>query len=370
MLCAQFGVAFKKVSLFNSDYQNDQALVSKFNNKIAVLTRDFNRDKIQLCVKENNRSKFDTSFVNIGEISFSEKDIIEDFCFTDSSLCILTEGKIYFFRLSNEKKWLINNNIENKKLYQYYKCKTINDSSILFYKCYNFHKDDSKEKVELAIYDVNKNKFVSVKNPKSDGIIYSCFVNNWITYSNNFIFFSNTLHYKIFIYDTKLNLIDSIIYLPNNWKHFDNYKINFETEFEKINPKECLKKARYEGSKIDRIEKILALNDSVLIVSVAPDFKNQRYREVYIWKFVDQKWVLSKKKIKFKNEPMFLTKKRFLFGLNYSSELFFIDDNAFFLELYCKTPFLFSLKPFYINQKFKTTQQLNFGLYQYKIIYK
>lgn len=366
-------INYSNLKQTNINYDSEDLFISKFNNTIyySKISASLNGKTIIYKEEAPFNDQTESIEINLSE-HIKDQEYWDGFSINKNYIVFLSRYHIFIYKRNNSTGTFefltIIDNYPN-----YTNIQSLSDSTFLFYKCYNFHPSDTKEKVELATFNAEKLNFIDIINPKHDGIIYSCFVNSWIDVSEKNIFFSNTLQYKIYLYNHNLKLVDSIVYLPDNWKHFKDYKIDFETDFSKVNAKECIKEASNRGKDIDRIEKILLLNDSTLLVSVKPPAKKGSHRDVYVWTKKEGKWTLLIDKQKFSSSSLFITKKRFLFGLNYSTPLVVSNNYIFHSELYISPPGFISLKPLFFKRaekKIDKGQQINNGIYEYRILLK
>ena len=249
------------------------------------------------------QKKFDSVICNMKEtnINFSlNNPNIMSFSI-NNKYCVLLffEGFVIFNILNNNfLSYKYSDTLVNK--YEYVK---ILNNKILFGRCYNYFREDkSFNKVELALYDIETQKFLKKINPYFKAIEYSHIQpNHWIDANERFIAFSQTIDFKITIYDSNLNKLFEMKRQPKNWKNIEEslYK-TFSNENPKY-PKNIIRLLE-EIEKLDgsRIEAVQFINDSLLMVCFRPwkkELKNKHgfcYDLFYIKK---DGYILKKKDI-------------------------------------------------------------------------
>jgi hypothetical protein len=161
--------------------------------------------------------------------------------------------------------------------------KVIEDNKFLFYSIYNFHPDQLINNTTIMIYDAAENKIQNCIHPDLPCIAFSHLPHEWIAINKNRIALSDPCGYKIRFYDFALNIKDSIVYHPSNWKDLTANKIPFETSSAKIHPKLLIDKLLAFEDTISRIEKIEFVNNSRLLVSSTCLNCGENKRRIDIW---------------------------------------------------------------------------------------
>ena len=129
-------------------------------------------------------------------------------------------SKTYRF-VKKENTYTYLNQVKLPKKYAAEHVRFLNKNQFLFTSIYNYHPNDNYYNSNLAIYDAENDAYINVIHPDLPCIGFSHLTSSWITNCKSKIAVANPCGYKIFLYDTTLNLIDSIDFKnPDNWKDF------------------------------------------------------------------------------------------------------------------------------------------------------
>ncbi|MDZ4757387.1 MAG: hypothetical protein SGJ10_04495 [Bacteroidota bacterium] len=175
--------------------------------------------------------------------------------------------------------------------YYYQEIKQLSNEDFLFLFCYNSHPLNQKEKVVLSIYNIHSDTVSKSIFPHFDGIAYSSLIHNWIEVIDKKIILSNTLDYKIKVYDMNLKLTDSLIRIIPSWTKYENEKTSTH------NTKQIIENI-YESDQTNyRIEKIIPYNKASFIVSYKTGLKKD-VRQIDFVKIENKSLVVSDSNIK------------------------------------------------------------------------
>lgn len=190
----------------------------------------------------------------------------------------LSEGNSYVF----QNKVLLPPNSNGRKVI------AITDKMFLVSSFYNYHPADNTNNSNIGIYDAENDTLINFSHPEMPCIGFSHLISSWITATDNLIALASPCGYKIRLYDSHLNPVDSIMYKPGRrWNDLEGNKLPCESDPSKIHPKILIDKLLLLQDSVSRIEKIFFVNNSTLLVSSTAENKNRR--RIDLWKTSDLK---------------------------------------------------------------------------------
>ena len=180
------------------------------------------------------------------------------------------------------------------------------DEKLFLYCNYNYHIKSREIKTQFYLLSIPDFTMLNETQPKFDVIQYSHISpNHWIDVQNNKILFSNTVNYKINLFDNNFKLKDTI-YLPQNI----DWKSPTKTDIKKIQKQQeaisiIFKIGKHENDK-ERIHGIYWISDSAFMVHIKKGVGNSieslHYNSFFdIWKNKNGEWYLDKYHLKDKN---------------------------------------------------------------------
>lgn len=151
---------------------------------------------------------------------------------------------------------------------KYFEMLPLDSELFLLIDLYNHHPSEDKFNASLSIYEPSLNRIMETIHPELPCIAWSHFPKKWVTINDSSIFLSEPCGRIIREYDHSLKP-KAIIDLPvmANWKNLPANRFPFETSPDKIHPKLLIDKLKIITSKINRIESINSLGDSLLLIS-------------------------------------------------------------------------------------------------------
>lgn len=261
-------------------------VITKNNNTIFFTDKNptTSEKKITIYSFDLAKTKFDSILI------YKDKETKELFgdrrlsiCIKDNNLIILTDGDIFIFKIKN-KSLKLSKRIKNPKFFN--DIINLGKDDLLLYVNYDFHPMDSKDKHLWGKLNIEEGKITVEKRMPDDNVMFTYFVNKWISTYNGLIAYSKTSTYNIKLFDSNFNAIDSIVSdkLDSNILHIE--------KLEKINRNS--KEGIYEVKKLEdsvliRIQKVFLLDSShVLVLLKRP--KNKSYI-MDLWEKKSNSWI-------------------------------------------------------------------------------
>lgn len=247
-------------------------VIAKHNNIIYFTDKNpTNLEKrITIYSYDYEKNKYDSLLISKEKHT---KDLFGDrrlsICVTDKDLIILTDNDIFVFKIKN-KILKFSKKIKNPKFFNdiYY----LENNEFLLYVNYDFHPMDAKNKHVWGKLNIEEGKIIVEKKMPDDNVMFSYFVNKWISTYKGLIAYSMTSSYNIKFFDSKFNPIDSLV--SNKLDSNGTYIFNLE----KINrnSKEGIYEIKkLEDSVLTRIQKIFLLDSThILVLLKLPKYKN------------------------------------------------------------------------------------------------
>lgn len=196
---------------------------------------------------------------------------------------ILTHEKIYYIGKNASGNFNILNTIPNEESFTVVEPGPANNFTLE--KFYNHHTKDQEIKVHLVVLNPERGVFESELLPNPDGVPMTNLIHQFISYSKNKVFITQTFEPKIRIYNRQLQNIDSIEWTPKIWTPIGKEGIPFSTSMDGENPKGVIMQISNFDEKISRIEKIFALSDSAILVIVKdPGRRTIAIRQLYLFR--------------------------------------------------------------------------------------
>ncbi len=265
---------------------NDQIIQTCFDGKVFYMTgNQINRKTGEILLqsvdlKTGNTDSFSISIPKQMEI------VSIPFCLAvgPSHLILLddSEGRIFEFTKSNHR-YTFSHEIVIENHLHFRTVDYLGNNKFLFSEIYSTAQPNVKP-VTLAIYSAVSKKVEKVIHPTLPCMGYSFFENHNVTSSSGKIALADLCRYKIWLFDHKLNLLDSIQLDDNtNWKGVPNNELSFETDPTKSHPKLIIEKLRTLDKQINRIEGIYFYNDSILMINITQMGNDKKYRRIDFW---------------------------------------------------------------------------------------
>ncbi len=215
-------------------------------------------------------------------------------------------------------------------------------SQFLFHSIYNYHPDENQYNTNFAIYDAERDAIINAIHPDLPCIGFSHLTSSWVANSKTKIAVASPCGYKIFLYDFKLKMLDSIVLNnPQNWNNLPDNTIPFETNPSKIHPKILIDKLIKLNDTISRIEKIFFPDENTLLISSFNGKNNKNAKRIDVWNIKTKPYLISSfenQKINFYDTdtinysslPIPLNSPEYLSVNNYS--LYAINEEDYFPE--------------------------------------
>ncbi len=323
--------------LYFADFESSYIynIIDKKDSLIKLYSFGFSNKKTDsLCLSMKNYS-FNTDFTSGWFINFFVSEN-EKYVFINNNNCIIV------FRKENKAEYVFHRRI--KTSYYYDNIKQFDKENFLFSFCYNSNPLDQKERVVFSKYNINNDSVSVSVFPNYRGIEFSHLINNWIEIVKNRMYFSNTLDYKIRIYDKNLVLIDSISRNILSWTKFN---IDSATS-SNTNLKQFIENLYELDQKLYRVEKIIPFNKSNIFVSYK-DGEGKDFRSVDLWKWKKGKMILTDSNIRISTKELFLTSEVIMTSnrpfpeLIYSNDIYSCD-NYLYVMTDCFCPFSLTIQ--------------------------
>ncbi|MBS1538212.1 MAG: hypothetical protein JST20_10745 [Bacteroidetes bacterium] len=178
----------------------------------------------------------------------------------------------------------------------------IQGTTIIVGRCYNSHPLDADTPTALLKINAESGVIGESIYPSFDAIELSHFQpSHWVDFSSNFIAFSQTLEYKIDIFNKELKRVFTIT--KNEWNRIDTSALHaIRQRSERTEPKQIIEELRKSlGEDGQRIIGINFISDSMLVVcGVANQAKEKKMRTFYydIWQLSNGQWKLYHENLK------------------------------------------------------------------------
>ena len=284
--------------------------IQYYNNDLYIM----NLDKIENDKKIGRHFKlyiFSKNKNKILKVPTIKRNIIQDdyyncFAVSEKYLCILAQFYVYIYSIEND-----NVNFIRKISLDYYHhlIKLEGDKIIIMMS--NIVSETIKvgNHTNILIYDIVKDKTISKGSlPNPNGIEQSFFMpSNFITYQNGIFAVSDVTKYQIHLYDTKLNLLETLSRTPNIWKDIKYCKECQETmktlNLKSFEVHETIKKLNKINMLFSTVRRVNFINDTTLFVCIENMAKDYFDSDWYydVWKKRNGKWQLENTELKVKN---------------------------------------------------------------------
>ena len=355
-------VANKILSAENGDYlfftTRSRSVITKNRCIYRINKKSYQIDTLKITSSKNVKSFIDEMFFS--------------FDVTDDKIIILTDMEIIV--LTYEKN-VISFSSKIKNTYYFNYIKKLNNKDFFLYVNYNFHPLDAIDKHVWAKYNLDENKITGIKKMDETNSIFSHSTNSWVSVNNGIIAYANTINYKIKLYDSNFNCIDSIISnkLDNNSTHIE--EIRSENNYSKEGITNMIK---IDDINLKRIQKIF-LNDSHHILVMVKSPKTFKC-EFDFWQKKDNKWQLNESKVFsnfYEEGQVYHSENDLLEGFYGNVNGISYDQNNNFNIIYF--PYMknvvttsFNLETDYndVLNKMVNDKSLYYGIKKYKITYK
>lgn len=296
-----------------------------YNSSLIYSYYDANEHSDSIIIYKMSMDNFhiDTNYYVIKGISkYLLENLYNSVAFISNNsqfLVIGTFSDIYIFD-SNQK---LLKKIKNTKRFSY--ARFLDESQILL-------QVNRRGNTNISIFDVQKSTFTKNISPDFLLIQYTQFMpNKWIDATNKTILFAQTYNYHIKLYDTNLNLIDSINYEPQFWKRIPE-KVEKEIFRKNLSGSDAIFKILPHEKFTSRLHQVHFINDSTILTNYSlannsGNLNDQTYL-FDVWEKNNNTWILSKDKyietyvdnalITAENYPVFDGKlcKEFIFSKN------------------------------------------------------
>ena len=334
----------KSVKLNMPSQKGSGAYIQKiYNNNLFVFFQDFNDPYITknytVCIYVINLSTYNVdsvllnfNFHKIDEIS-KMHTTVSDFILENNDLYLIVGSAIIKFRQKRnayEFDKLIN--LEHaywaKHISNYSKDYAIISIS---YDAIN----DNKLMVFAAKINLNNGRIEKeIRISTFKGIEFSHIPNHWWDFTDKYFLLSQTLDYKIMIYDKKnFELIDSIIYDKNEFKRNKPILDSF-----KFKGKSSMTELMHLDDIPSRIIKTYFINNDTIMVNYQTPFSKNKFIDV--WAKSTGKWnlILSSKEVyadfDIPNETKLANNNFKRLGLDSSTDPVFYKNNLIYLSKY------------------------------------
>ncbi|MCL2312775.1 MAG: hypothetical protein FWC41_09885, partial [Firmicutes bacterium] len=232
-------------------------------------------------------------------------DYYESFAVSGKYLCILAQFNVYIYSIENNNVKFIRKVALD---YFYNLIQLEGDKIIITMSGITAQTTVNGNHTNALIYDIAQNKTIlkkSLSNPT--GIEQSFFApSNFITYHNGFFAVSDVTKYQIHIYDTALNLIQTLSHRSNNWRDIKDcekcQEVMNTVDLKSPNVHSTISKLNSINPHISTVRRINFINDTTLFVCIenleADYWDGEWYYD--IWKKRNGKWEIDKSDFKVK----------------------------------------------------------------------
>lgn len=229
-------------------------------------------------------------------VNGSYSSTLKNISLSNDFIAVVTYDYVYL--LERKTRHLINK-VDNKK-YHFENATFIKDNRIFIYR--NYNDLEKKKKTEFAIFSIPDFTLIKEKYPKFDYIQYSHITpNKWISSLNDKILFSQTLDYHIDLYDSDLNIENSIS-LPADYVWVSPDKNQKQAIKNKKRALESITEVLNYENDINRIAGVYWVTDTAFVVNInqgiGSDKDNIKYKLLFdVWKYRNGIWILDKTRL-------------------------------------------------------------------------
>lgn len=293
-------VTFTQNIIYTEEYNQNTYLKSKkvpynvtcavyYNNFVYALSSFSAINGKELAIYKFDKLTNKTTFITIKKNKDTEElfeKSVNSFQLCTNNLIILTGFKIFIFEFSNSEYKLLKV-LKNDKGFS--KILTLNDKEFLLYCNYNYHPLDVLDKHSWAKLNLETTTISDFTVMGDENVLFSYFVNSWISTYKGLIAYSHTSDYSIRFYNSQIKLVDSLkSELFNNNKKF----LHLLPRGDDYSADEMYKIRDADDTLLSRIEKIFLLDSTRILVTVKlPKLKYMRYD---IWSKRSGTWQISK----------------------------------------------------------------------------
>jgi hypothetical protein len=330
-------ISFQQDTFFKSKSKINEDKILFFNSNEAIFYTK-NKIKDTLKIYKNDGSLFTLIY----DKSLKNKNI-KGIYFKKNKIYLSLFKKVYIFKnrcnlFRRKNEFKLNDSI----IHMYRNITYLEKSNNLFFwNNYNYHPLDcpENERSKFGVYNLKKKSFEKeILNSFNYYYYYTHLISKFVSISpsGESIALSQTYPYKIILFDSDLNVKDSleriIKYENRNLDKIDSYmdttrRLNLPIQL-------VIRKASLNDTNVDRIVKTYFLDDSTLLVikKFSHSNPNKKERNLDVWRLRNNKWILL-----VDNQP-------------YSSQFLFKDKNNKFElhpgflysnQMYTESGFLF-----------------------------
>jgi len=299
---------------------------------------------------------------------------IKDIIITKEVISVSTFKKLYLFSFENGKTKL-----EDTLVHKYDNIQYFGDSLLFFYNNYNFHPLDCppEQRSRFGVYNLFTRTFKKEINNHFNYYYYTHLISKYIDVSPNhkMIAFANTLPYNIRIFNSNLNITDSI---EGNIK-YDKYTLDNLNKFQDtiFNEKGSVKNVIYKVSKndkyVDRVFKVYFLDDSTLLVlkKMSKSNNNVKERNLDVWRKSDSKnnWKLIVDNQSYFSSRVFIKEDSTIdinVSFRHSNPVFINSPYMYVVGSYYPFDKLIKYKDLMNYQKGIRRDEVDYGVYRFK----
>lgn len=141
----------------------------------------------------------------------------------------------------------------------------LSSTELLCYVNYNFHPMDEPDKHSWAKLSIANDSLGAEKHMDEDNVLFSYFVNEWLSTYKGLIAYAHTTDYSIRLYNDRLELFDSI---RSNTLQPNREKLALFPKGKQHSVDEMNAIRRLDDSLLTRIEKIFLLDSTHLLVTI------------------------------------------------------------------------------------------------------
>lgn len=300
------------VSIFFTDNDSDTVELSIYNYRTKIMsTEKYFIQNIRQTVKDAYNVKF------------------EDICFDSENIYLLSHYKTFILNRNSQKL----EKVIDTKDYISLSGKLINTEEYII--AYHDHYSDYKhpEKTfSISLLDKQSFKTIRSTNLIFDFPQYThTNPQHWIDYHGGLILFSNTIDYKIRIYDLEFNVVDSLV-LPKEYPWKTLNASQRKRILKSRNSTQSMKRTNECISEIERISGAYWVSDTCILVNVQSTDGVSKYQYFFdVWKKREGKWEVDKFHLQedryFKNGTN--NTKHTLFSYSMLRQYIVTEDNIF-----------------------------------------
>lgn len=208
---------------------------------------------------------------------------IESIAYLKNKLVLIAFDYIYIFKEDEKHNYHLTKMIKNEG--SFLNLFALNDKTLLCYVNYQYHPLDEDHTHTWAKLDMEKDSLSTERYFGDENLRFSSIPNRWMSAYKGLIAYAHTADYKIILYNSDFNAIDSIV---SDALQGNAEKLKYIADGTDYSLEEMKQIAAADDTLLTRIEKIFLLDStSLLVIQKQP---NTHYLKYDLWRKAGGIW--------------------------------------------------------------------------------